>query len=111
MPRWAVPTLLAIAFASLLVGPAIVGPRTVYYGDLTAFEHPRDRLLARAIREGDPIPRWEPGIYGGAPTLAAQEMALLYAPNTLAAWIAPDRARAIGIFLHLVLAEGFEIRK
>jgi hypothetical protein len=99
-----VATLLAIGFASLLVGPAIVGPRTVYYGDLTAFEQPRDRLLARAMREGDPIPRWEPGIYGGAPTLAAQEMALLYAPNTLAAWVAPDRARAIGIFLHLVLA-------
>ena len=104
MPRWAVATLLAISFASLLVGPAIVGPRTVYYGDLTAFEHPRDRLLAKAVREGDPIPRWEPGIYGGAPTLAAQEMALLYAPNTLVAWVAPDRARAIGIFLHLVLA-------
>jgi hypothetical protein len=86
------------------VGRAVVGERTVYYGDLTTFEHPRDRLLASAVREGDPIPRWEPGLYGGAPTLAAQEMALLYPPNTLVAWLCPDRARAIGLFLHFVLA-------
>ncbi len=104
MSRWAAAALLAVSFAALLVGPAVVGERTVYYGDLTTFEHPRDRLLARAVREGDPIPRWEPGLFGGAPTLAAQEMALLYPPNTVVAWLCPDRARAIGIFLHLVLA-------
>ncbi|MEZ0230025.1 MAG: hypothetical protein ACAI25_15480, partial [Planctomycetota bacterium] len=100
----AVAPLVLVALAALLLGPAIVGGRTIYTGDLSAFEHPRDRLVAASFARGEGVPRWSPDIYGGAAALGAQEMALLYPPNTLLALLAPDNARAIGVFLHLLLA-------
>lgn len=100
----AVGSLVVLALAALFLGPAIVGDRTIYVGDLTAFEHPRDRLVATSFKAGEGIPRWTPNLYGGASALGAQEMALLYPPNTLLALVAPDNARALGVFLHLILA-------
>src|SRR5262245_32071021 len=95
----------AYALLALIpLAPALVGSRDVFLGDLTEFEAPRDRLLASAWRAGEGIPRWAPGVFGGAPALGSAELGLLYPPNLVLALVATDRARAIGLALHLVLA-------
>ncbi|MBI3723558.1 hypothetical protein HY251_06345 [bacterium] len=101
---WAAALAVAAACALLLLGPAIVGDETVFAGDIEVFEASRDRLVAEAWREGEGIPRWVPGILGGAPALPSQELGLLYPPNLVLAVLATDRAEAIGLALHLVLA-------
>src|SRR5579871_2644547 len=96
----ALPAVCALA----LLFPAIFADQTVFAGDVEFFEASRDRLVAEAWREGEGIPRWAPGILGGAPALASQELGLLYPPNLLLAILATDRAQAIGLALHLAIA-------
>jgi hypothetical protein len=102
--RFGLAVALFLGLVLLLLGQAIAGDRDVYAGDLSFFEAPRDRFVARAIEAGEGIPRWAPGVYGGAPALGAPELGLLYPPNLLLAVLATERARALGIALHLVLA-------
>jgi hypothetical protein len=95
--------LVFVGLALFFFGLAIFGDRTVYTGDLECFIGPRDRFLASSIANGDGIPQWAPGIFGGAPGLASQEFGFLYPPNFLLALLAGDRAKAIGLALHFVL--------
>jgi hypothetical protein len=92
--------LLAVTF----FGRALAFDRDVYAGDLSIFEAPRDRFVVASLGAGEGIPRWAPGIYGGAHALGAQELGLLYPPNVVLAVLATERARALGIVLHLLLA-------
>jgi hypothetical protein len=96
--------LVFLGLALVFTGPAILGAKTIFFGDIFFFEQPRDQLLAASLRAGEGIPRWMPGVWGGAPALGAQEMALLYPPNVVLALLAGIHAQAIGLLLHLVLA-------
>lgn len=94
-------------FAALILYmdlPALVGPDRLYLADITCKETPRDRFLGAALREGDGIPRWIPGVYGGIPALGTQDFALLYPPNVVAALASPERARAAILALDVALA-------
>jgi hypothetical protein len=96
--------LACLAAALVLTGPAALSDRDLYAGDVGHFELPRDELVAKRLRAHEGLPRWIPGIYGGAPGFASQELALFYPPNDLLLIIAPERARIWGLVFHLVLA-------
>jgi hypothetical protein len=95
-----------VALALLLGGKAVLGERRLCAGDVVDLDIPRDRVLAEALRAGEGVPRWAPGVCGGAPALGAQELALLYPPTILLALVAPERAQGLSLLLHLVLAAG-----
>lgn len=95
---------LALGLALLVFAPAVLGDATVFAGDISVFESPRDRLLAEALRAGEGIPRWVPGIAGGVSARASQELGTLYPPTVVLAWLAPERAEALGLVLHVALA-------
>jgi hypothetical protein len=101
---WLVGTALAFGVALFIFAPAVLGSDTIFAGDISVFESPRDQLLAHAWQAGDGIPRWVPGIAGGVSARASQELGTLYPPNVVLAVLAPDRAEALGLVLHLALA-------
>jgi hypothetical protein len=102
--RWrAALALLVLGLTALFFGPAIVGDQAIYMGDLRCFIAPRDHLLAASVQRGDWPPQWIPGIFGGAPGLASQELGLLYPPNVVLALLAGERAKEIGLALHFAL--------
>jgi hypothetical protein len=95
--------LLFSLLAVVLFAPALLGSSDLSLGDSLWFDLPRDLVVARSARSGT-FPTWLPGIYGGASAVGAQEFALFYPPNTLLAVLFPDRARALGLALHMVIA-------
>lgn len=100
----ALAVLVCLAAALVLTAPGVLGGRDLYVGDVGHFEQPRDELVAPRLRAGLGLPRWLPGVYGGAPALGGQELALLYPPNDLLLLAVPERARIWGLALHLLLA-------
>ncbi len=98
-----VASLVILGLVAFFFGLAIVGDRGLYTGDLWTFTGARDRLLDQALREEHTIPRWVPGCYGGVPGLASQEFGFLYPPNVVLAFVAGDRAEALGLALHFAL--------
>jgi hypothetical protein len=96
--------LASLALALVLTGPAALGDKDLYAGDVGHFELPRDALVAERLHAHQGLPRWIPGIHGGAPALSSQELALFYPPNDLLLLVAPERAAIWGFALHLVVA-------
>lgn len=103
----AVPLVFALALLGLVLvhfGASLLGDRDPFVGDVYRFEAPRNREQRASLLRGEGIPLWYPGVYGGAPALASQELAPLYPPNVVLAALAPERATALGLALHALLA-------
>jgi hypothetical protein len=103
MKRFLLPLLLALALTGHFLGAAVFSERTVHLGDIRSFVGERDRFVRESLTSGEGLPRWAPGIYGGAPVLAAQEMALLYPPTVILALAGGERAPALGLAFHFLL--------
>ena len=95
---------LAVAGALAIFGSAVLGPDTIFAGDIEVFESARDRFVAAAWKDGEGIPRWAPGIAGGVSARASQELGILYPPSLVLAVAATDRAEALGLAIHLIIA-------
>src|SRR5262249_50915207 len=94
--------LACLGVALALAAPAALGDQDLYTSDPGHFEPPRGGLVARPLGGGGGLPRWIPGIFGGAPGFPSQELALFYPPNDLLLLVAPERARIWGLVFHLV---------
>jgi hypothetical protein len=95
---------LALAGALAIFASAVLGPDTIFAGDIEVFESARDRFVAAAWKDGEGIPRWAPGIAGGISARASQELGILYPPSFILAIAATDRAEALGLAIHLIIA-------
>ncbi|HZV00669.1 MAG TPA: hypothetical protein VFF73_28400 [Planctomycetota bacterium] len=95
---------LAIAGVLAIFGSAVLGDDTIFSGDVEVFESARDRFVAEAWHAGEGIPRWAPGIAGGVSARASQELGTLYPLNLLLAIAATDRAEALGLAIHIIIA-------
>lgn len=92
-----------IVLLLVVLGPTL-GERDLIATDTRLFVGARDRLIAESLSSGAGIPRWAPGICGGAPALASSELGLLYPPWLAFAWLAPERAVTLGLAFHLLVA-------
>jgi hypothetical protein len=100
----------------VLIGPALLPGRALYYGTVSLQFHPWRVLAWRALLSGE-LPLWNPLSGMGAPLLANYQSALLYPPT----WVlflfgsfGGEAGMAYGqgwlVVLHLVLAGGGMVR-
>ncbi len=96
------PVLLALLtlLACWKLGP---GGRIIARGDLLLYFYPLRDFAAAALRDGT-LPLWNPYTFMGAPFLANSQAGVFYPPNIALSGLPVERAVAINIVLHLLIA-------
>ena len=96
-------------FCALLLRRTLAGGGAMLGYDLYTYFFPAKTYAAGALRRGE-LPLWNPDLFLGAPFLANVQMAVLYPPDLLFAFLEFPPAVAISQWLHLVARGGGDVR-
>lgn len=104
------PALLALL--TVLAAWELALGRIVARGDLLLYFYPLRDFAAAALREGR-LPLWNPHTFLGAPFLANSQAGVFYPLNLALSWLPVERATALNIVAHLVIASlgGFAVAR
>lgn len=81
--------------------PAYVDSGNRFLRDVVTIYQPQDILLHRELSQGR-LPLWDPTAFSGHPLQAGGQVAMLYPPKLLLAWLlSPEPAHNAYLFLHL----------
>ncbi|MCW1970433.1 MAG: hypothetical protein KIH69_020175, partial [Anaerolineae bacterium] len=97
------PPLLLALLTLLATWKLTLGERIIARGDLLLYFYPLRDFASAALRAGQ-LPLWNPYTFMGSPFLANSQVGFFYPFNLLTAWLPAERAIALQIPLHLIIA-------
>jgi hypothetical protein len=100
--RFLAPAILTL-LTLLATWKLTLGERIIARGDLLLYFYPLRDFAAAALRDGH-LPLWNPYTFMGSPFLANSQVGFFYPFNLLSAWLPAERAIALQIPLHLIIA-------
>lgn len=96
-------TLVLGAALAMFYLPWLIGSKSFYLFDISAYYEPTLRIMAESFRQGKLL-LWNPYSYCGMPQIAITEPGLFYLPNWLFACLPFNSAFALNLLIHQLIA-------